>query len=71
MNSEHNIKQRKWSLIPILVLVFGIVLMAMHMYIESEPGAIPLALIVIGAGWFFIDRQSKKKLDPQSLESLL
>lgn len=44
--------------------------MATHMYIESEPGAIPLALIVIGAGWYFIDRRAKKKLDPQSLESL-
>lgn len=71
MDSEINIKNRKSSLIPLFILTFGIVLMATHMYIESEPGAIPLALIVIGAGWFLIDRRTKKKLDPQSIESLL
>ena len=35
----------------------GVALMLGMMYWESEPGAIPLALIVIGAGWWFVARR--------------
>jgi len=71
MDTDKNTKTRKSSLIPLLILAFGVVLMATHMYIESEPGAIPLALIVVGAGWYLIDRHTHKKLNSQSFESLL
>jgi hypothetical protein len=40
----------------LLILLIGILLMATHMYLEDEPGAIPLVLIVVGLGWLTITR---------------
>lgn len=41
----------------VAVTAVGIALMLGMMYWESEPGAIPLALIVIGGVWWFIARR--------------
>lgn len=40
----------------VLTIVIGVVLMLRQMYFDSEPGAIPLLLIVFGIGWYFITR---------------
>lgn len=37
-----------------MVTAVGLVLMAAKIYWDSEPGAIPLALVFLGIGWFFI-----------------
>ena len=37
-------------------LVIGLVLMIFMMYTESEPGALPLLLIVLGTGWYLVTR---------------
>lgn len=42
------------------VTAVGIVLMLGMMYWESEPGAIPLALIVIGGVWWFVARRRNR-----------
>lgn len=40
----------------ILTLAIGLVLMVGKIYADSEPGAIPLLLVVVGLGWYFITR---------------
>lgn len=39
-----------------LIIMIGIILMVGKIYVDSEPGAIPLLLIIFGFGWFFITR---------------
>ena len=39
-----------------LTLVIGTLLMIFKIYADSEPGAIPLLMIVVGAGWYFVSR---------------
>ena len=40
----------------LMVLAFGVVLAIGKIYADSEPGALPLLLIVVGTAWFFITR---------------
>lgn len=52
-----NIKKLKLHrLISILITIAGIALLAFMVIVEDEPGAIPLLLIIIGTGWFFVTR---------------
>ena len=44
------------KLLPVLIIVIGFVLMVAKIYADSEPGAIPILLVVLGLGWFFIAR---------------
>lgn len=44
------------QILSVLVLGIGLVLMIWMMYAESEPGAIPLLLVLLGAGWYFVTR---------------
>jgi hypothetical protein len=37
-----------------LILVAGLMLMAVKISADSEPGAIPLLLVVLGMGWYAI-----------------
>lgn len=39
-----------------LVAIVGIILMVAKIYWDSEPGAIPLALVLLGTGWFSFAR---------------
>ena len=43
-------------LLPILVIIVGVVLMIGKIVVDSEPGGIPILLILLGAGWYFILR---------------
>lgn len=46
-----------------IVIAVGILLLIFMVTVESEPGAIPLALIVTGVSWnFVIRRKSKSKI---------
>jgi hypothetical protein len=40
----------------LLTVAVGLVLMAYMVFAESEPGAIPLLLIVLGSGWYIFTR---------------
>jgi hypothetical protein len=42
-----------------LILIMGLLLAGFKIYFDSEPGAIPLLLIVSSAGWFIIQRIRK------------
>lgn len=44
------------KLLSILITFIGITLMTFMVIVEDEPGAIPLLLIVVGAGWYFVNR---------------
>lgn len=39
------------------ILVIGLALMAFMISTESEPGALPLALVLIGGIWLFVARR--------------
>lgn len=39
-----------------LTIAIGLVLMIGKIYADSEPGGIPLLLIVLGTGWYFVTR---------------
>ncbi|MES2976863.1 MAG: hypothetical protein V4731_00445 [Pseudomonadota bacterium] len=49
-------KQKVHTLLASMTTVIGIVLAAGMVIYESEPGLIPLLLVVIGIAWFFIAR---------------
>ena len=38
----------------IVMIVAGMALMIFMIHTESEPGAVPLLLVMLGMGWFFI-----------------
>lgn len=54
MKTDNSKKLKMQTLLSVLTIVVGFVLMVLKMYADSEPGAIPLLLIVVGAGWYFI-----------------
>ena len=57
-------KLKVHKLLAILSFSLGLLLMIYMVLVEDEPGAIPLLLIVLGLGWYFIIRtQIKSKLD--------
>ena len=49
-------KHRVHTLLSALTILLGAVLLIYMVTVESEPGAIPLLLIVVGTGWYFITR---------------
>ena len=53
----------RWSAQPIAaatVLVTGLLLMAFKIRTDSEPGAIPLVLVVIGIAWLLAARWRRR-----------
>lgn len=50
MNSDIHGKLKTHKLLSILITAIGILLMIYMITVESEPGAIPLLLILLGAG---------------------
>lgn len=56
MKSEIHKKLKVQSLLSVLITVIGIVLLTFMIIVESEPGAIPLLLIALGTGCYFITR---------------
>jgi hypothetical protein len=42
--------------IPIVITAIGVALLAYMIPVEGEPGLIPLLLIVVGVGWYFVAR---------------
>lgn len=42
--------------ISMIIMAIGLVLMIGKIYADSEPGAIPLLLVVVGIGWYLITR---------------
>ncbi len=49
-------KFRRQTRMALLTIVIGVGLLIMMIVVESEPGALPLLLIVSGLGWYGITR---------------
>lgn len=54
MNALEKLKVQK--ALSMLTIAMGLVLLTYMIYAESEPGAIPLLLVVLGTGWYLISR---------------
>lgn len=44
------------KILSVLIGGIGVILMTYMIYVENEPGAIPLLLIMLGGGWYLITR---------------
>ncbi|MER5479383.1 hypothetical protein ABT026_20790 [Streptomyces sp. NPDC002734] len=42
--------------VPVAISLIGLALMTFMIVTESEPGALPLALVALGAAWFGLAR---------------
>ena len=49
-------KRKVNTILSVLITAIGFVLMVWKIYADSEPGAIPILLVVLGMGWYFITR---------------
>jgi hypothetical protein len=49
-------KQKVHTLLASAIFLIGLALMIFMITTESEPGALPLLLVVIGIGWLLIAR---------------
>lgn len=54
MNTLEKLKVHRT--LSVLIAAVGVVLMIGKIYADSEPGGIPILLVVLGTGWFFITR---------------
>lgn len=43
--------------IPLLIVAVGAALMAFKIVEDSEPGALPLLLVLVGGAWYLIRRR--------------
>jgi len=49
-------KLKVQKILSALTLAIGFVLMSGKVYADSEPGAIPILLVVLGTGWYLLAR---------------
>ncbi|HET8865570.1 MAG TPA: hypothetical protein VFM80_07715 [Gracilimonas sp.] len=56
METDHSKKLKMHKRLSLLTIFIGLLLVTFMIVVESEPGALPLALILIGTGWYFITR---------------
>jgi hypothetical protein len=56
MGSEPSSKLRMHARLSALTILIGLVLMIMMIVVEDEFGALPLALIALGTGWYLVTR---------------
>lgn len=54
-------KRLSHRIIPMLILSAGLILMVIKIIADSEPGAIPLAMVITGLVWlWFLRRQGTR-----------
>ena len=54
MDTLEKLKVQK--ILSALTVAIGLALMSGKIYADSEPGAIPLLLVVLGTGWYLVAR---------------
>jgi hypothetical protein len=52
----HARKLKVQKILSALTVAIGFVLMSGKIYADSEPGAIPILLVVLGTGWYIVAR---------------
>ncbi len=60
MKTNNTKKQRIQIMLSVLIVVIGVVLMIIKIVADSEPGAIPLLLIILGIAWYFTVRNQTR-----------
>ena len=60
MTEAHQNSYRMQFLISSIVVIIGLILLVFMITVESEPGALPLALVLGGLVWQFIIRRMRK-----------
>lgn len=65
MKRDHLVKRSWQAYFAFIILLVGILLLTYMIIIEDEPGAVPLLMILTGAGWIARIRYQKKKLVPE------
>ena len=48
------------ALVPVVIIIIGILLMIGKIVADSEPGAIPILLILVGVGWYVAVRMRSR-----------
>lgn len=61
MKDNGKMKFKIHKMLSALTALAGFLLMAFMIIVESEPSAIPLLLIVIGAAWYLTTRARMRK----------
>ena len=56
MESDHSKKLRIHRLLSLITLFIGLALVTFMIVSEGEPGALPLALILVGTSWYLLSR---------------
>ena len=56
MNKEISRLSYLQIVLSVILTLLGFILLFYMILMEDEPGAVPLALIAVGAGWYFINR---------------
>ena len=54
MKTDNQKKLKMQSILSMLILIIGMLLMVFKIYADSEPGALPLLLVIVGAGWYLV-----------------
>lgn len=49
------------TIVAVFFLVVGLLLMAGKIYFDSEPGLLPLLLVVVSGGWLLVARIRSRK----------
>lgn len=49
-------------ILSVIVLLFGLLLMSYMIIMESEPGALPLFILITGGIWFAINQMNIKNI---------
>lgn len=62
METHQSKKLQMHKLLSLMTIFIGLVLVTFMIVIEDEPGALPLALIVIGTGWYYLTRSKLRSL---------
>lgn len=61
MEKVINQKLKLGKMLSVLTIILGTALMIYMITVENEPGALPLALIIIGIVWLIINQYQTKK----------
>jgi uncharacterized membrane protein len=63
MKTYNSEKLKIQSLLSTLMMIVGILLMLLKIYVDSEPGALPLLFIIVGAVGYAITRVQLRSRD--------
>jgi len=60
MNTDNKLPSTMHTIFPIILLVIGLFLLVFKIYADSEPGALPLFLLLVGTVWLIVTRFKRK-----------